>query len=589
MTNKPHFAELVDGLPLGPHLWSKAITIVCDKNSGGSDDERRAEWLPLFFFPTEAGELTPQVRYDAEDPGSILKQNLKTTTKEQWRILSARANAVRSPLLAGLYSDFLWRQRDSHELKPAVQFAELALERYAHAVRERLGGDDLFWDAILAIQQIARISRELNRPEAGTVAARLLGTLIDSVEPQWRTSPGFLLRAAGALNSIIDLYPPARRSGELMAEADSMLTRLQRFMPEGSAELASFIGRDVLEQRAKLSEVLSMPLQDSLDLQMATSLIQEAEARAAAEDYLVAAELMMDAVTRLVNIGERTRAAEAKKRVRFFYAEGMRLIKPMVMEDSVPVEPARRWIEQCTAAATLREVLVAAVKGTVVIPSWQVACDSAEESSRENILSASISKTNVADGRPVSRGVRGDLAMFREHWLFAINFDVMLHWTPLLSKLKADGRLSADLVLHELEAAQIATPYNQKALAHSLKAALEGDFIIACHMLPAIVESAIRYVLGTAGVDVLAFRPQNGGQIQERTMGALFDEEGGTLADQARTILGDDLWQWYRAVLFDENGLNLRNRAAHGLLRDEECTRRNSDILLLTLVALLRL
>lgn len=40
--------------------------------------------------------------------------------------------------------------------------------------------------------------------------------------------------------------------------------------------------------------------------------------------------------------------------------------------------------------------------------------------------------------------------------------------------------------------------------------------------------------------------------------------------------------------MFDELGMNLRNRGAHGLLRDEECNQFTTDILMLAIVALLR-
>ena len=45
---------------------------------------------------------------------------------------------------------------------------------------------------------------------------------------------------------------------------------------------------------------------------------------------------------------------------------------------------------------------------------------------------------------------------------------------------------------------------------------------------------------------------------------------------------------WLRAVLFDETCLNLRNRAAHGLLRDDERTPEAVFTLTFALVALLR-
>src|SRR5438132_12479094 len=56
----PHFTELIDALP-SSMIGHRALEIACDKKQGeGTDDERRAEWLPLYFVPNHrAGELVP--------------------------------------------------------------------------------------------------------------------------------------------------------------------------------------------------------------------------------------------------------------------------------------------------------------------------------------------------------------------------------------------------------------------------------------------------------------------------------------------------------------------------------------------------
>jgi hypothetical protein len=126
-------------------------------------------------------------------------------------------------------------------------------------------------------------------------------------------------------------------------------------------------------------------------------------------------------------------------------------------------------------------------------------------------------------------------------------------------------------------------------MVRALEAALAGEHLVACQMLPPLVESCVRRVFAARGLDTISFRPQNGGRMQERTMGALFDDDPESpLVAEARRVLGLNLWHWYRAVMFDELGMNLRNRGAHGLLRDDECVQSTTEILLLAVVALLR-
>jgi hypothetical protein len=187
MIDSPHFTRLIDQLALGAHLASEALSIACDKNARGTEDEKRAEWLPLFFVPRGAqGELTPTYHYESEDPLAILERNLKDTTH----------GTVCSPLLAGLYSDFLWRQRSIHGLRPAIQFADLAIDKYLLAGRERLGDGELFWDALIVVQQIARLGTELNRGTTAGTAARLLGDLVVAQQDCRTVSAGITERRA---------------------------------------------------------------------------------------------------------------------------------------------------------------------------------------------------------------------------------------------------------------------------------------------------------------------------------------------------------------------------------------------------------
>lgn len=158
-----------------------------------------------------------------------------------------------------------------------------------------------------------------------------------------------------------------------------------------------------------------------------------------------------------------------------------------------------------------------------------------------------------------------------------------------MEKMKLEKGLTTDGLMTELEQADLLPAHNPQSVRRAVDAALVGNHFVACHMLPPIIEAALRHVLGSRGVDTSAFTTRDGGKIQER-MGALFDDDRTSALVQATIgVLGEDLWAWYRTVLFDERGFNLRNRAAHGLLRDDECNAANTEKLLLALSALFRL
>jgi hypothetical protein len=86
-------------------------------------------------------------------------------------------------------------------------------------------------------------------------------------------------------------------------------------------------------------------------------------------------------------------------------------------------------------------------------------------------------------------------------------------------------------------------------------------------MVPRI-EQMIRRLLEAAGVSITVVKDN---EVRERYLGDLLrsGEKDGVLPTAIATLL--------RLVLSDENGLNLRNRVAHGWLTPHECGQSTVD------------
>ncbi len=487
-----HFAELIDQLPLLPHLVLDALRIV---NQGeGSEDERRAEWLRLFYFPDPVdGHSRALMGLESPKGSQSTERDFGATTRTQWEILASRAGKVRPALLGGLYFDLLWRERRRHDLPRPHEFARAAIAKYEFAVRERLGNRDLFGEALDACQHLGRLARELNDSSGVLLAAHLMGELIDSVRSEWDNSPAFPLRTAQAIETLIRAIPPGRRDANPRA------------------------------------------------FQCAESLFEEAIARANAGDLLVAASLMTDAAEKYTALGDAERAAAAKKKTRALFAAGTGQMKPMVVSTVVDAAPFIDWVERM-AQGSLHESLLGALRGDDLVPNWQLTRDLATQQADKHPLQSLIPAMQVVDGRPVSREDSGIDEMIRSNWLVAITGGVQMLWNPLLEKLKLEKGLTPEKLIEELVQAQVVPSHNQQAARRAVEAALNGDFLVSCHMLPPIIESGLRHVFAAEGIDMNAFRATDGGKIQERTLGVLFDDDrNSNLVQKAIAVLGEDL------------------------------------------------
>ena len=102
-------------------------------------------------------------------------------------------------------------------------------------------------------------------------------------------------------------------------------------------------------------------------------------------------------------------------------------------------------------------------------------------------------------------------------------------------------------------------PMGREALyARGLHAGLEGDFVVAAHLLIPQMENSIRYVLTQHGVITSGLEPKG---IQDvHLLKSLLDHP------EVEKILGEDLTFDLQGLLLERFGDNLRNRVAHGLM-----------------------
>jgi len=97
--------------------------------------------------------------------------------------------------------------------------------------------------------------------------------------------------------------------------------------------------------------------------------------------------------------------------------------------------------------------------------------------------------------------------------------------------------------------------------AQGLHAGMEGDFLVAAHLLIPQFENSIRYVLAQRGVITSGINP-NGIQNEHSLNTTLYLQE-------MHDIFGEDITFDLQGLLTERFGANLRNRMAHGLMPND--------------------
>lgn len=120
-----------------------------------------------------------------------------------------------------------------------------------------------------------------------------------------------------------------------------------------------------------------------------------------------------------------------------------------------------------------------------------------------------------------------------------------------------------------------------KFLLAATHAYLQNDFAVAIHLYVPQIEAAIRSLVELTGGAVL--KPREGGGFHLRALDDLLRTE------QVNDVLGKDVALYFRVVLTDQRGWNIRNDVCHGTFPHRNASRVVADRLLHVLMVLAQL
>ncbi|MBI3810007.1 MAG: DUF4209 domain-containing protein [Nitrospirae bacterium] len=141
--------------------------------------------------------------------------------------------------------------------------------------------------------------------------------------------------------------------------------------------------------------------------------------------------------------------------------------------------------------------------------------------------------------------------------------------------------VSEDALLNYLLLSPLFDGEQGKFLVTATHAYLQKDFVVAIHLYVPQIEAAIRNLAELTGGAVL--KPRDGGGFHLRTLDELLRTE------QVRKALGEDIALYFRVVLTDQRGWNIRNVVCHGTFPHQYASRVVADRLLHILIVLAQL
>ena len=109
-------------------------------------------------------------------------------------------------------------------------------------------------------------------------------------------------------------------------------------------------------------------------------------------------------------------------------------------------------------------------------------------------------------------------------------------------------------------------PETREIIEKGIQLYIKGDYLMSSHLLIPQIEASIRNLTEIVGRPIL--RRGRNQRIQIRLLDDLLRDE------QIVKTLGEDMAFYFRVLLTDQRGWNLRNRVAHGLMRRQDFDRK---------------
>lgn len=148
--------------------------------------------------------------------------------------------------------------------------------------------------------------------------------------------------------------------------------------------------------------------------------------------------------------------------------------------------------------------------------------------------------------------------------LYYFMYENMKFIIPLLhlhiTKMKEQGKMTTESMMELLKDSELITEDHKEIVRRGLDAYMNEDYLVCCHLLIPQLEAAIRRLFALNGANIMRAKksPEEGNEYL--SLDSLLEKK------EAKEYMCEDIVNYFRNVLTDPYGWNIRNLVSHGLL-----------------------
>ena len=133
-----------------------------------------------------------------------------------------------------------------------------------------------------------------------------------------------------------------------------------------------------------------------------------------------------------------------------------------------------------------------------------------------------------------------------------------------ITKMKEEGKMTTESIMELIKDSELITEDHKEIVRRGLDAYMAEDYLVCCHLLIPQLEAAIRRLFALNGANIMRSKKNPDEGNEYRSLDSLL---GST---EAVAYMGEDIANYFRNVLTDQYGWNIRNQVSHGLLASDK-------------------
>lgn len=188
-----------------------------------------------------------------------------------------------------------------------------------------------------------------------------------------------------------------------------------------------------------------------------------------------------------------------------------------------------------------------------------------ERAEKAPLLDLVSTFTIDSSGNTISRvGVGPDAERQK---LYFFMYENMRFTIPLMhlhiTKMIEQGKMTTESMMELFKDSELISEDHKEIVRRGLDAYMSEDYLVCCHLLIPQLEAAIRRLFALNGANIMRAKKNPDEGNEYLSLDSLLGME------EAVKYMGEDIANYFRNVMTDQYGWNIRNQVSHGLLASD--------------------